>query len=154
MYYLFHIAPTKYSLFICLHGPKFVSFPVCACVFMCRLCFAWGSAMSGPAYRRESLQPNNEEFYGGDSVGSRYAVELSSNHLINCFLSHTYTNTCTFTHTYRIGKFIVHWQSHRQMSPSSNNLQGKNTMCAHTQLTSELQIVQTKQNVRTKSTHV
>lgn len=58
--------------------------------------------MSGPAYRRELPQPNNEELYGGDRMGSRYAVELGPNHLINCFLSHTYT------HTYRTGIFIVH----------------------------------------------
>ncbi len=145
--YFFHIQPTKHSHFICLHRPKFVSSPVCACVLMCRLCFAWGSAMSGPASRREPPQPNNEELYGGDRMGSRYAVELGPYHLINC-LSHTYT------HTYCTGIFIVHWQSRRQMSPSSNNLQGKNTMCAHIQLTRELQIVQTKQNVRTNSTHV
>ncbi len=76
-------------------------------------------------------------------------MQLNSVHTIwSTALSHTYT------HTYCTGIFIVHWQSRRQMSPSSNNLQGKNTMCAHIQLTRELQIVQTNQNVRTNSTHV
>ncbi len=90
--YFLHIQPIKHSHFICLHRPKLVSSPVCACVLMCRLCFAWGSAMSGPASRREPPQPNNEELYGGDRMGSRYAVELGPYHLINCFVTHIHTH--------------------------------------------------------------
>lgn len=155
--HLFHIQLTKYSHFICLHGPKFVSSPVCACVFMCILCFAWGSAMSGPAYRREPPQRNNEELYGGDRMGSRYAVELSPNHLINCAFCHTHTQTRALSHTPTTQAYLqctdrAADRCHLQATISRGKEQRVHIYSSPANC--RLCRQQTNQNVRTNSTHI
>ncbi len=93
VYYIFYTSSLSNTVTLFAYTGQSLFLPLCVPVFLCgRLCFAWGSAMSGPASRREPPQPNNEELYGGDRMGSRYAVELGPYHLINCFVTHIHTH--------------------------------------------------------------
>jgi len=148
VYYIFSTSSLPNTVTLFAYTGQSLFLPLCVPVFLCADCVLPGAQPCLDLHPGESR--HSQIMKSSMEVTEWVAgMQLNSVHTIwSTALSHTYT------HTYCTGIFIVHWQSRRQMSPSSNNLQGKNTMCAHIQLTRGLQIVQTKQNVRTNSTHV
>lgn len=152
--YLFHIQPTKYSHFICLHRPKFVFSLVCACVFMCRFCLGlshvWTCVQKGAATIMKISMEVTERVAG---------MPLNSAHTIrSTVLSVTHVDKRVHFHTHLVHRHIYSALTELQTDVTFKQ-QSPGGKKQHVHKYSSLENCrlcrqQTNQNMRTKASHI